>query len=587
MRNLYSEFSDVREKLYDISMINTTNSLMEAYAENNDIDPEYRMPEFSLESSIEPELEYIDKLLFVTEKDNKNVLEACSSVEDKNPIGLSLDMVEEVDISATYKESSDKLIGLLKTAMESGDVDKVNSFTKAFLEMESDVTQCMKTTMCNGKKDDCGMFAGNSVGFVFNSVFDKKQDQKVTKECIKEAIEFLESGCKKKLQEVKKCAEEKCKSFKEKSCNLKGDMDKAVKVVHGSGKEEGCNKECSSKGPKNEAVASCTAVAAYLLEQDFMDRAYIVNRINQILEMNTQARKIVICANEYNPRNFVESFSEVQDIACVIESASNESYEVDNDGILLKVYQEGVKEKLQKLKATAKASNDKFLDKYEAKALSSPCDNITIETWYEFVDLKKKYDESLKKLKDLFKGANSKNPEELKDLYKDLKDKWGGMKAGKASKPVADFITPDGEREKSLGTFLSFAAKKVKNHKVTKQDVKDAVSLLKNISKEIDVAYKDFTKSNNQTLYAYDTGNRPGIGLSKAEKYSRKLTNLEKDYTDLLERNYNGALYWQLKAKQDQARLVVMKAAGQRSANESDIIDEELDSTYEELIMKL
>ena len=50
MRNLYSEFSDVREKLYDISMINTTNSLMEAYAERNNIDPEYRMPEFSLES---------------------------------------------------------------------------------------------------------------------------------------------------------------------------------------------------------------------------------------------------------------------------------------------------------------------------------------------------------------------------------------------------------------------------------------------------------------------------------------------------------------------------------------------------------
>ena len=102
MRNLYSEFSDVREKLYDISMINTTNSLMEAYAERNEIDPEYHMPEFSLESSIEPELEYIDKLLFVTERDNKNVLEACSSVDDKNPIGLSMDMVEEVDISGIH-----------------------------------------------------------------------------------------------------------------------------------------------------------------------------------------------------------------------------------------------------------------------------------------------------------------------------------------------------------------------------------------------------------------------------------------------------------------------------------------------------
>ena len=327
MRNLYSEFSKKKKKLYDISMINTTNSLMEAYAERNEIDPEYHMPEFSLESSIEPELEYIDKLLFVTERDNKNVLEACSSVEDKNPIGLSMDMVEEVDISGIHEESSNKLISLLKVAMESGDVDKINEFTKAFLEMDSDVTQCMKATMCNGKKDDPGMFAGNSVGFVFNSVFDKKQDQKVTKECIKEAKEFLESGCKKKLEEVKKCADEKCKSFKEKSCNLKNDMDKTTKVVHGSGKEEGCDKECSSKGPKNESVAACTAVAAYLLEQDFMDRAYIVNRINQILEMNTQARRILVCANDYNPRNFVESFSYIQGLDAVLEEASNETYE--------------------------------------------------------------------------------------------------------------------------------------------------------------------------------------------------------------------------------------------------------------------
>ena len=55
----------------------------------------------------------------------------------------------------------------------------------------------------------------------------------------------------------------------------------------------------------------------------------------------------------------------------------------------------------------------------------------------------------------------------------------------------------------------------------------------------------------------------------------------------LLERNYRGAIYWQLKAKQDQARLVIMKAAGQKPTNESDVIDEELDSLYEELIMKI
>ena len=267
-----------------------------------------------------------------------------------------MDMVEEVDISGIHEESSNKLISLLKVAMESGDVDKINEFTKAFLEMDSDVTQCMKATMCNGKKDDPGMFAGNSVGFVFNSVFDKKQDQKVTKECIKEAKEFLESGCKKKLEEVKKCADEKCKSFKEKSCNLKNDMDKAAKIVHGSTNEgscngtrkrdgscdegckkegckgegcakEGCKKEgCSSKGPKNESVAACTAVAAYLLEQDFIDRAYIVNRINQILEMNTQARRILVCTEEYDPRNFVESFSYVQGLDAVLEEASNETY---------------------------------------------------------------------------------------------------------------------------------------------------------------------------------------------------------------------------------------------------------------------
>ena len=253
----------------------------------------------------------------------------------------------------------------------------------------------------------------------------------------------------------------------------------------------------------------------------------------------------------------------------------------------MNAYQEGVKETIQKLKATSKKSNDKFLDKYEAKALQSPCENITIETWYEFIDVDSKYKTAVKELENLFKNADSKDPEDLKDQWKDLKDKWGGLIAGKAAKPNAKFATPDGEVEFGFSFFKSLVTKKVRNHKVTKEDVKDAVKLLKYISREIDAAYKDFISSNISSSYAYST-NRPGsIGLSKAERYSKKLTNLKKNYMGLLERNYRGAIYWQLKTKQDQARLVIMKAAGQKPTNESDVIDEELDSIYEELITKI
>ena len=246
-----------------------------------------------------------------------------------------------------------------------------------------------------------------------------------------------------------------------------------------------------------------------------------------------------------------------------------------------------MKETIQKLKVASKKSNDKFLSKYEEKALQSPCENITIETWYEFVDIDSKYKTAIKELENLFKNADTKDPDDLKDQWNDLKDKWGGLIAGRAAKPNAKFSTPDGEVEMGFSFFKSLVTKKVKNHKVTKQDVKDAVKLLKNISREIDAAYKDFMSSNVASSYAYST-NRPGsIGLSKAEKYSKKLTNLKKNYMNLLERNYKGAIYWQLKTKQDQARLVIMKAASQKPVKESDIINEELDSIYEELIMKI
>ena len=127
-------------------------------------------------------------------------------------------------------------------------------------------------------------------------------------------------------------------------------------------------------------------------------------------------------------------------------------------------------------------------------------------------------------------------------------------------------------------SYASIGSTLTRNHKVTKQDVKDAVSTLKNIGKEITEAWNAFQKSNLGMQFAGIHG--PSLG-TKSEKYQNKLTNLKKDYADLLDNNYKGALYWQLVAKQQQARKVVLMAA-RDVKTENAMFDDELISLIEE-----
>ena len=631
MRNLYPEYTSLIESMHQNTQLLMMNSFMEEYAAVNEGDTEFKFPEVSMESSLEREREYLEALDLTICRVNKEILDKFSEgALSKNPIGLTLDYFTENDISGKYEEYSKTLMRSLKVALESGDTSAISSVTTCISGKGSDVTTVLRNTVCCGKKvDGC-----------LDMILNKEYGKPITKDCVKEAVTFLESGCSEKLKEIKKITDEKCKSYKEKACNMKNDMDKAAKIVHGqckkegckssnesyeeesckksescskesckkegcskeSCKKEGCNKEscknnesckkegcskesCKKEGCKNaknctnEAVASCFAVNTYLMEQDFLDHSYVVTLENQLLEMLTQARKVVMCVHDYDPRNYVESLASVQEMAENIEESCNKSYdaclEMNMEEYLIEA---GFKEKIDSLRSRFVASNKRFLNKYEDRALKSSCSGLVMDKWYTFADLDKKYKDTLKKIQDLFKGTNTDDVDKLKAAYKDLKDKGFGLIPGKVAKANSTFFTNDGSEGKVIVSYASIGSTLTRNHKVTKQDVKDAVNILKDVGKEITEARNAFQKSNLGMQFAGIHG--PSLG-TKSEKYQNKLTNLKKDYADLLDNNYKGALYWQLVAKQQQARKVVLMAA-RDVKTENAMFDDELISLIEE-----
>lgn len=593
MRDLYQERISLFESMHKNYQMLMMNSLMEVYADRNeDTDPVYSFPEVSLESSLERERGFIEALEQVVTKKNEEILSVCSETSmSKNPIGLSLDQITESDISSKYESDSKMLLDSLKEVLESEDTSKICSYVNCLDGKNSDVTAAIKSAACCGK--------GKSLDRIFTTECDKT----VTKECIKEAVEFLESGCSKKIKEIKDTISEKCKSYKEKSCNMKNDMDKAAKVVHGQckkneacgDKKEGCapkDEACkskkegySAKSCNNEAVASCFAVNTYLMEQDFLDLAYVITLENQLLEMTNNARKIVMCAYSYDPRSYAESLPFVQEMAKEIEEQSNRSYdacmEMNLDAYVMEA---GIKDKFKDLKDRMIKSNNKFLDKYQERALSSECSGIVIDKWYEFVDLDAKYNEALKNLQSVFKNYNTSSSEEdLKDLYKKVKD--GMFKTGAARTAARDFMKND-DGEHIL--YKNAVAKTVRNHKVTKEDVKNAVETLKGITTEIDTAYKTLSRFVTAMNYDMSGGKRStNIGLTKPEKYQRKITKIKNDTKEMLDKDYAGAVYWQLLAKEKQARKVISLAARDSSNEWVSVFDAEFESLNESILMYL
>lgn len=562
MRDLYQERISLFESMHENYQMLMANSLLEVYADRNeDANLTYRFPEVSINSSLERERGYIEALEETITRKNNEILSVCSeTVLSKNPIGLSLDQITESDISHKYESDNKLLMDSLRRVLESGDTDKICSYVNCLDGQNADVTSAIKQAAC------CGKNVGKSMDRIFNTECDKT----VTKEYIKEAVEFLESGCSKKIKEIKDKVDEKCKSYKEKACNMKNDMDKATKIVHGQCKKnESCDdskKEgCSPKSCKNEAVASCFAVNTYLMEQDFIDLAYIVSLENQLLESVNNARKIVMCAYSYDPRNHAESLPFVQEMAEKIEEQSNESYDrcmdFDIDSYLTEA---GLIDKFKDLKDKFIKSNKKFLDKYEEKALSSSCSGIVIDKWYTFVDLDSKYNDALKKLQSSFNriDVNNASEEDLKGFYGEIKDS----------------MFKQGQKDATNKIYKNAAVEIEHNHSVTKEDVKNAVDTLKGITTDIDSAYKTLNVINTYSKRSTNAG------LSKSEKYQRKIINIRDDMKRNLDGDYAKAVYWQLLAKQRQARKVISLAARDSSNEWVSVFDDELDSINESII---
>lgn len=568
MRNLYLEYMNSKEKLHNIYGINMSNAFLDAKMVNEGTTLLYLLPEISEQSSLVEEMDYFNTLEVKINDENKRFLSMFGEMALKNnPIGLTMDYLREESIDPKYIESTNYIYNNMKDAFASNNVSCVNSFTKCLANPDAETDKAM-TAMLGTKQN------------MMNQIFSVETDHKVSREDVKEAKEYLET-CGEKIKDLKDKAKDKANDFKMKVHSLKGDMDRAVKdihgreVVHGNGNAD--KKEVEKEGCNNLLISQCIAAAAYLETQDMIDRSYIVQLENQILEMNNQARKIIAATACHNPRNIVGSAPITEMVMNTVELRTNDIYEsCMNIDAKQYVDEAAVQNAFDKLKAKVTMSNKRFLKKYEDAALKSNCKDIVIDKWYTPVDIDSKLKSVMKEVDSTF-VSKSDDPDELKQAYKDMRGSiWLSFADGKMSSVSAKML--DGN---SMVWVKNIALKKTLKHRLTQSDVKEAIKFLKESDRRID---EEKSKYNKQlAAYSYANDGIRTLGRTKDEKYIKKIDAIRRTVVDNVLLNYQKMKLMQLKVLQQQSRIVVLKAARVSKISEAEIEEmQDIDNILEQ-----
>lgn len=543
--SLYKDFGDTLQRIHECEMIAMHNCI--AHLQNKP----YILPEVRQTSLLEADIQQLNDITSVFNSGDFSQL--LSNIEGISPLGLVYNnYLESTDtISSKYESLRTTLKEQMNSILESGDEKACGSFVKTVKDPS------FATTLCCGKKEmDEACFT--TTGFKQVSV-DDVEKAKATLEGAKDKIKAHQDRMKANLDKKKQVLQ-----------NMDKKMEDSAKKIN-SAKKEDCDKIC------DEAVV----VACYLEMSDMIDHAECVALTNQILEEAKQAYTMLRMLQEHNARNIKESKVVT---GFVQEVAMNSFEDFIQNPILseatMKSIQEGkVSDAFDKLRSNMVASNQRFLKRHKEAALASKCDGIVIEKWYEAKDLDKFYKDAMNAVKKEM-DPETKELGELKDRWKEVRGSiWLG---GADSKGIA--ISSKMLDGKQMAWVKDLAHNIIRKKKITPSDVKEAVKFLENSDIEINKANHELTRATAITAGSMYTPNT--LLRTRGEAYVKKINTFMQYVIDNINLNYQKMLLSQLKIKQQQSRMVILKAARVSSNEAVEILEKEfalIESVFEDI----
>lgn len=322
--------------------------------------------------------------------------------------------------------------------------------------------------------------------------------------------------------------------------------------------------------------------ACRFITKDAVQSQIISVKLESELEKLANARAILVEAYMYNPFNRFESLENGEsfgerEYTRVMELAERAS---EDSGV--KAYEEAValNDKISVVTEGLTDTNKKVLEKYEKAALASNCAGIYIDKFYEIKDLKKISDDSYKK------GAK-----EIEDLIGD----WNRMSVGKREiSRLSTLFQTYHKRSMSLAyssaDIQSGVVEKL-NYKLRKEDVKQAVHILKTAPGEIKSHSAAATKAIQRVgAKGFAEGLLVQISAiplaSDLSKYKQCALNV---YRDQVEYSYHIAMVnWFKRLQKQSKKIVILAARGSDSVTESMVKrfksdDENIDSLLESI----
>ena len=303
---------------------------------------------------------------------------------------------------------------------------------------------------------------------------------------------------------------------------------------------------------------------------DMIDHAECVALTNQILEETKQAYTMLRMLQEHNARNIKES----KVVTGFVQEVAMGSFEdfiqnpVLSEATIQSIQEGKLQDAFDKLKSNMVASNQRFLKRHKEAALASKCDGITIEKWYEAKDLNKLYKDAMSAVKKEM-DPETKDLGELKDRWKEIRGSiWLG---GADSKGIA--ISSKMLDGKQMAWVKDLAHTIFRKKKITPSGIKDAVKFLENSDIEINKANHDLMRASAVTAGSLYTPNT--LLRTRGEAYVKKINTFMQYIIDNINLNYQKMLLSQLKIKQQQSRMIILKAARVSSNEAMEILEKD------------
>lgn len=396
----------------------------------------------------------------------------------------------------------------------------------------------------------------------FNSVYhqfikDKKVD-KVSKQDLAKAIKTISDyDCS--MGQIIADADKYCEE-RDKNCYLFNDKNMAFSL---------------------KESAEQLSRAMLIVETDYLQAEELEMRSKALLESVKTAHIILSGLCAHNPRDIKESSLRRSVNIPIIEDYINDVI-INPDSYLREVSVQGagIEKAIDSFRVKAIASNKKFLSKYEELASKSSCAGLSMEKWYIPIDLDKRFNAAIAIINNTldFNRLKTQDVEYLSSLYSSTKAMEKAIMFEKTSRKKENITSPALKKVVELLSFIDKEDKKwfvttKDNYKVTKKDVKDSISFLKDTEYNLKILKKEVYDTSIDTTNVYNGGRiTPSVSVSKKERLLNGFRKIKGRILSWLSYTRAQSKLSQFKVIQAQSRKVITLAA--RVVNEGAIAEE-------------